>query len=254
MPRVLRILFIASMILSWTVLLPGCGDKSTTSTAATGDGRIYLYNASENAGRHKADVSVTYFNPVTSEQVEMWVLPGEKKDISGIMPKGTQVTLTLRGKAYVYAHQMDQRIEITVAGTSPSASTPTTGTTSDIRSTTISSGALSRMPFSLASKAQEKGRSGLPAKHTKNTKNIPISSPSFAYFACFAVRYTCVFRFKFGRVFPQEESNHGAYSTAVDGDFTGDLSGLDRPFFGAASGGSHRNGDPHQRQIGMAGR
>jgi len=116
MPRVLRILFIVSMILSWATLLPGCGDKSTTSTATTGDGRIYLHNASENAGRLKADVSVTYFNPVTSQQVEIVVLPGEKKDVSGIMPQGTQVTLTLRGRAYIYAHQMDQRIEITVDG------------------------------------------------------------------------------------------------------------------------------------------
>ena len=116
MPRAARIVFIASIILIWAALLLGCGDKSTTSTAATGDGRIYLHNASENAGRLKADVLVTYFNPVTSEQVEMWVLPGEKKDVSGIMPKDTQVTLTLRGKAYVYAHQMDQEIEITVDG------------------------------------------------------------------------------------------------------------------------------------------
>jgi len=95
-----------------------CGGSSSTGpSSSTGDGRIYLENASTNAGRYKADIQVSYFNEILNEQVEMVVLPGEKKDISKVvLPKGTKVKLTLRGKAYVYSHQMDQEIEVTVDG------------------------------------------------------------------------------------------------------------------------------------------
>jgi len=99
-------------------LLSACGGKSPVKEPGIKeDGRVFLENVSQNAGRYKADVTVWYFDE-NGQKVETKVLPGEKKEVSnGILKGGTKLTLYLKGRAYVYSHQLEpQEIEIVVDG------------------------------------------------------------------------------------------------------------------------------------------
>lgn len=91
------------------------GGRTSTGPGIKEDGRIFLENV--NAGRYKADVTVWYFDE-EGHKVETEVLPGEKKEVSeGIIKGGTKVTLYLKGRAYVYPHQLEpQKVEVVVDG------------------------------------------------------------------------------------------------------------------------------------------
>ena len=107
-----------ALALSLGLVLASCGGRSPAGGAGIKeDGRIFLENVSQNAGRYKADVTVWYFNE-EGVKVETKVLPGEKKEVSeGILKGGTKVTLYLKGRAYVYSHQLEpQEIEVVVDG------------------------------------------------------------------------------------------------------------------------------------------
>ncbi|HID11456.1 MAG TPA: hypothetical protein EYP17_09185 [Candidatus Latescibacteria bacterium] len=95
-----------------------CGGKSPVKEPGIKeDGRVFLENVSQNAGRYKADVTVWYYDEELGK-VEITVLPGEKKEVShDILKGGTKLTLYLKGRAYVYSHQLEpQEIEIVVDG------------------------------------------------------------------------------------------------------------------------------------------
>jgi len=113
--RSTRISVLALAILTgWECLfvVGGCGGGSSTGPRTKEDGRISLQNSVE-----PWIIQVTYFNSELGQEIFTTVLPGETKDISQALLKGSEeITFLLNANLPTGGYDLSEEVQLIVDG------------------------------------------------------------------------------------------------------------------------------------------